>query len=263
MKKTIVLATLSALGFAGLASASLVAWYPLDTDASDASGNGYDGAVTGGTVNFGQTGANGATGSSAAFPDDGHIDVPFDAALNPASFTVTLWANASSTTGFASPITSRDDVGGGTSTHGFILYNDNGGNWNFWTGDGNPGWDTMAGGAVTAGAWTHVALTFDGATGTKSIWLDGVLGATETAAAQYSPNGTVEMEALHIGAGQDDGANFFFSGNIDDVGIWDEVLDEATIQSVMRNGVGSTVIPEPSSMSLLALAGLALIRRRR
>ena len=163
MKKSLILTSFTALGLAGFASASLVAWYPLDTDASDASGNGYDGSVVGGTVNFGQGGANGATGSSAAFPDNGHIDIPFDAALNPASFTVSLWANASSTNGFASPITSRDDVGGGTSTHGFILYNDNGGNWNFWTGDGNSGWDTMAGPAVAVSTWSCLLYTSDAA----------------------------------------------------------------------------------------------------
>ena len=70
------------------------------------------------------------------------------------------------------------------------------------------------------------------------------------------------MESFHIGAGQDDGLNFFFDGNIDDVSIWDEALDESSIQAIMMNGVAST-IPEPSSLSFFAFAGLALIRRRR
>ena len=241
-------------------SASLVAYYPLDTDASDASGNGFNGSVVGGTVNFGQPGANGNTGSSAAFPDNGHIDVPFSTALNPSSFTVTLWANASSTGGFASPITSRDDVGGGVTTHGYILYNDNGGNWNFWTGDGNPGWDTMSGGSVTPNAWTHLALSFDADTDTKSIWVNGELAATETAPNQYSPNGP-ESEALHIGGGADTGNSFLFSGNIDDVSIWNEALDAAAIQNIRDNGV--SVIPEATSLGFLALGCLGLVRRRR
>ena len=121
----------------------------------------------------------------------------------------------------------------------YILYNDNGGNWNFWTGDGNPGWDTMSGGAVTPNAWTHLALTFDADTDTKSIFIDGALAASETAPNQYSPNGTVEFESLHIGAGQDNGLNFYFSGNIDDVSIWNTALDEAAIQNIKDNGVAS------------------------
>lgn len=245
------------------ANAGLVAWYPLDVDGSDATGNGHDGSVVGGTVNFGQAGANGATGQSAAFPDNGHIDVPFSSSLNPGSFTVTLWANAASTGGFASPITSRDDLGGGVSTHGFILYNNNVGVWDFWTGDGDPGWDTLSGGAVTISTWSHLAITYDAGTDTKTLWIDGVVSATngipQSGPTQYSPNGTVEFENLHIGSGQDDGANFFFSGFIDDVTIWDEALDQAAIQNIMNNSV-----PEPGSAILLIAGALTLgLRRRR
>ena len=82
------------------------------------------------------------------FPDNGRIDIPYSPDLNPESFTVALWAKSTSTGGYASPITSRNDVNGGQSTHGYIIYNDNGGNWNFWTGDGDPGWDTLYGGPV-------------------------------------------------------------------------------------------------------------------
>jgi hypothetical protein len=264
MKFSSLLSSLSALlPFA--ASGALIAHYPLDTDASDASGNGYDGSVVGGSVNFGQAGANGNTGSSAAFPDNGHIDVPFNAALNPSSYTVTLWANASSTNGFASPITSRDDVGGDPgSVHGFILYNDNSGNWNNWTGTGGASgaWDTLSGGAISIDTWTHLAFSYDAGTNTKSFYIDGSLADSKDAGALYSPNGTVESENLHIGSGADTGGAFFFSGNIDDVSIWDTALDEAAILNIKNNGVASS-IPEPTSLGLLALGCLGLVRRRR
>ncbi|MGY8659621.1 MAG: PEP-CTERM sorting domain-containing protein, partial [Verrucomicrobiales bacterium] len=76
-------------------------------------------------------------------------------------------------------------------------------------------------------------------------------------------NGTVESENLHIGSGADSGQAFYFSGNIDDVSIWNEALDQASIQDIKDNGVSNTAVPEPSSLGLLALTGLALIRRRR
>ncbi|MDF1711861.1 MAG: choice-of-anchor D domain-containing protein [Akkermansiaceae bacterium] len=230
----------------GSAHAELVAHWPLDTNALDATGNGYDGAVVNGTVNFGEAGANANTGTSASFPDTGRIDVPFDEALNPGSFTVALWANAASSAGFASPVTSRDDVPG-TSVHGYILYNDSAGNWNFWSGTGGgPGaWHQSGGPVVALNTWTHLAISYDAVTETKSLWVNGVIAATESSPGLYSPNGTVEMEAFHIGAGQDNGENFYFDGQIDDVGVWDEALDGAVIQSIMDNGISSG-LPDPA-----------------
>ncbi len=226
--------------------ADLVAHWPLDTDANDATGNGFNGAIVDGSVTFGGGGANENTGTSASFPDNGHIDIPFDAALNPESFTISLWANADSTAGFASPITSRDDVTG-VSVWGYVLYNNSDGNWDFWTGGGGPSgsWDRNIGPPVTIDTWTHLALTYDATDGTKTLWVNGVAEASDTATDQYLPNGSVEMENLHIGAGADLGDTFFFGGSIDDVGIWNEVLDEGTIQSVMMNGIGSG-LPDPS-----------------
>ena len=229
--------------------AELVAHWPLDTDANDATGNGHDGQIANGTVLFENIGASNRTGTAASFPDNGRIDIPYSPDLNPESFTVALWAKPSSTGGYASPITSRNDVNGGQSTHGYIIYNDNGGNWNFWTGDGNPGWDTLYGGPVSINEWTHLAISYDSETETKTIWINGTQKGTDSAPNQYSQNGTVDAMDLHLGAGQDDGANFFFSGDLDDVGIWNEALPEEEIKSIMENGISSSLVDPRISVS--------------
>ncbi len=229
--------------------AELVAHWPLDTDANDATGNGHDGQIANGTVLFENIGASNRTGTAASFPDNGRIDIPYSPDLNPESFTVALWAKPSSTGGYASPITSRNDVNGGQSTHGYIIYNDNGGNWNFWTGDGNPGWDTLYGGPVSINEWTHLAISYDSETETKTIWINGTQKGADTAPNQYSQNGTVDAMDLHLGAGQDDGANFFFSGDLDDVGIWNEALPDEEIKSIMENGISSSLVDPRISVS--------------
>ncbi|MEC9035346.1 MAG: LamG-like jellyroll fold domain-containing protein [Verrucomicrobiota bacterium] len=229
--------------------AELVAHWPLDTDANDATGNGHDGQIANGTVLFENIGASNRTGTAASFPDNGRIDIPYSPDLNPESFTVALWAKPSSTGGYASPITSRNDVNGGQSTHGYIIYNDNGGNWNFWTGDGNPGWDTLYGGPVSINEWTHLAISYDSETETKTIWINGTQKGADSAPNQYSQNGTVDAMDLHLGAGQDDGANFFFSGDLDDVGIWNEALPEEEIKSIMENGISSSLVDPRISVS--------------
>ena len=238
-------------------NADLVAHWPLDIDGKDATGNGHDGQITNGTVLFENAGASDLTGNAASFPDNGRIDIPFDPDLNPESFTITLWAKATSTNGYASPITGRNDVNGGQSTHGYIIYNDASGNWNFWTGDGDPGWDTLSGGPVTTNQWTHLAISYDSETETKTIWINGTEKGSESAPNQYSPNGTVGAMDLHLGAGQDDGANFFFSGDIDDVGLWDEALTEEDIKNIMQNGISSTLVDPRINAPLKFIAELA------
>jgi hypothetical protein len=244
------------------AGAGVIAWWPLDNDASDASGNGHDGAVVGGTVNFGQAGANGATGLSASFPNQGHIDVPYAAALNPGtqspngsgSFTIALWANSSSNGGFNSPFTARED--NGASVNGPIIYNNNGGNWSYWAGNNGPSgaWNAINGPAVPVNTWQHVAITYNSATQTRNMFIDG----TEVLTANIGVSANV-LRDIHIGSGQDDGRNFYWNGQIDDVIMFDEALSAGQIQDVMTNS-----IPEPSSTSLIALVafGFALRRRR-
>jgi hypothetical protein len=100
------------------------------------------------------------------------------------------------------------------------------------------------------GEWHHVAATYDSATSTKHLYYDG---------AEIGP-GKVLSGDLAVGA-----ANFrigttnfaeYLTGLLDDVRVYDTVLSEAEIGDL-------AAAPEPATMSLLALGGLAILRRRR
>jgi hypothetical protein len=229
----------------------LIAWWPLDTDASDATGNGFDGNVIEPVV-FDQEGANAATGGAAYFESGGHIDVAFDPRLIPgsqtpngsASFTATLWAypTAVGDGQYHSPFTYREEING--RVNGPIIYNAFNGRWEYWAGNnGTSGaWNPLDGGAVVADTWVHVAITYDAATTTRKMFLDGVEVVNQTIGVSANTS-----RDLHIGAGQDDGLNFFWVGRLDDVGLFRKALNESEIQQVMTGGVGSLSTPPPAT----------------
>ena len=261
MRTSLLLLALVALTVTS-ASAALVAYWPLDSNASDATGNGHNGAVLGSTVTFGQAGANANTGTSTDFQGNGHIDVPWSAALNQGSqapngsgsFTVTLWANPSVVGGaHRSPFTNRED--NGASVNGPIIYIEPGGLWTYWAGNNGPSgaWNPLNASPATANTWTHVAISYDAATTTRKMYLNGAEVVNQVIGVSANL-----LRSLHIGSGQDDGNNFNWAGRIDDVGFWDNALSQAQIQGVMANGV-----PEPAVTGLMGLTGIILMRRRR
>jgi hypothetical protein len=166
--------------------------------------------------------------------------VPYAPELNPDSFTVALWARPDGGgAGHRSPITSRYDgiVTGTGNNDGYIIYIEPGGTWQFWTGPGESRWDSLAGSPALFDEWQHVAITFDMDTFTRDLYIDGVLDATTTDQA-YAPV-TEEDRDVHIGSGGDTGTQYQWLGEIDDIGLWNEVLSEEQIISVMENGVAS------------------------
>jgi hypothetical protein len=260
MKASILALTLSAFAMTN-ATAALVAHWPLNTNATDATGHGHNGTVVS-TVNFGQPGANANTGTSAVFTGTGHIDVPWAAALNPGtqapngsgSFTVTLWAFPTTVGGaHRSPFTNRED--NGASVNGPIIYVEPGGLWTYWAGNNGPSgtWNPINATAATANTWTHVGITYDSATTTRKMFLNG----TEAASQVIGVSANL-LRNLHIGGGADDGNSFTWAGRIDDVGYWNNALTQADIQRVMAGGV-----PEPTLTALLGLSAGILMRRRR
>jgi len=97
--------------------------------------------------------------------------------------------------------------------------------------------------------WTAVAFTFDEATDTLSGYINGVLAGTTVV-----PEGRNVASSYPLIMGQAGGEEY--QGMLDDVYIYDHVLTRAEIQGIQG-------IPEPATIALLGLGGLALLRRKR
>ncbi len=245
----------------GLAPGStLAAWWPLETDGRDASGNGHDGVMTG-AVNFTAAGASGTTGGSADFDGASSIRVPFDEALNPSSYTVTLWANPDTlAANFNSAITSRyDGVNTVGRTFGYIVYRAPGAAWEYWTGAGVPGfgWAVTGPAPAVAGTWVHLAISFDHVTKVKTLYVDGVAVLTTNDA--FAARNL--LRDLHLGGGGDLGTSFRFDGKLDDIAVFREVLDATEINAIRTTGVsGFTGLPLPAGESPgAAITGVSIV----
>ena len=82
---------------------------------------------------------------------------------------------------------------------------------------------------VVPGRWTHVAATWDKATGTTRLYVNGKQAASSTAA-NKQPSGT---STLYVGYGE---KAPWFHGEIDEAAIYDEALSAHAIED--RNKIG-------------------------
>ncbi len=118
---------------------------------------------------------------------------------------------------------------------------------------------TTTTGVPTDGSWVHVAFTYNSLDGTTNAYYDGVLESTTV---HNGGNGGLvgAPGASSIGAwdasGTGVGLDRFFDGRIDDMRLYKGVLSESQVQQL-------AAIPEPSSLWLIAAAGVVLVARRR
>jgi len=140
-----------------------------------------------------------------------------------------------------------------TLTYGIALMNSSGTNgnfiWNFQTGTtGSFQFGTNKQGSAWAWAqstyatnqWYHVVGTF--ANGAMTLYIDGVQAATNT----YVHTGALAVNLpFYVGRGH--GGNYY-SGKIDDIGIWTRVLTLAEIQG-LYTGCDATLNTQPADVN--------------
>lgn len=220
----------------------LVAFWPLDDGGESADGK-Y--VPVEDLAFYGDPGARDFTGTSAYLDGESVIQFEHTPDLNPPSFTLSLWANSEGGAGtWNSPLTSRDEQGNPPT--GYLIYDSNpSGSWTFWSGSGGGGWQTLDGPEVNLGAWDHVTISYDDATQTKKLYVNGALVSEGNS--KITPNNSTPF---NIGAGQDFGDGFHFIGNIDDIALFRVPLSDGDIAFIYENGVQALLdkgIEEPQT----------------
>lgn len=180
--------------------------------------------------------------------------------------------------GFTSPV----DIGGNFGASGVTIeswYTDSGtGTWGklFQFGTNAPGQEIgythtrgngeqsgvdrdgskLFGEQVSQGVEHHLVISIS-SSGNLNTWVDGAQKLTDVDTNDLS-NVTTAFEGVGATSWGDPGMN----GNVNEFRIWS---GELTGQEVaLNNTLGpDSVIPEPSSLALLLLSGLAIVRRRR
>ena len=111
---------------------------------------------------------------------------------------------------------------------GYLIYVTPDNNWQFWIGNGGSSWVTLVGTQVELNTWTHIGATYDGSA--MHFYINGTeVGNPVTA--NFVPNTT---SALFIGAGDTQAnPNYFFCGELSQVGLWNVAYSAAQIQVTM------------------------------
>jgi hypothetical protein len=121
-----------------------------------------------------------------------------------------------------------------------------------WTGNDT---SVFSGSSLPLNTWTHVALTING--DLTTFYLNGQLSGT----ANQDRGNAIDNTATQVSIGREQysgsmpAGRWFFNGQLDDVRIYERVLSQAEIQSVM---IGSPPITTPR-IAILTLNGANLI----
>jgi hypothetical protein len=156
------------------------------------------------------------------------------------NMTVLLWAKG--WPGAWNPFISKYGEGG----VGWQLRRNAGGNNPVWTVRGTGTTEDMAGNIVMGadGNWHLYAgtYTFDGVTGTRNLYVDGVLRASQ---AEIQPYALTIASHLTIGGRDNNGNNFgqYFNGQIYGARIYNTALSQAQVNSFMPTN--AFAVPPP------------------
>jgi len=257
MTKSLILfsITVCLLAFVSNASAGLVAHYEFDSNFSDSSGNNNHGNGFGSPLLV--PGAPLGLNADGAIQLNGlgdYIEIPNSESLNITGNEITLasWVYFDDVGGPPEIVISK---GADNSVHKspYFLYGMHiltGGTARFWlTLEGNVRVNVTSASPLESGIWYHLAGVYDGSDIT--LYVNG-----EASNAKGVGGGNITGLDTVLRLGTNGGLTEQMAGRIDDVRIYSHALSVEEI---------AAIVPEPATIGLLGLGGLAMlgIRRKR
>lgn len=209
---------------------SAAATYLFDGSARDASGNGNDATLVGGTV-F----PPGRAGQALSLDgSDAYLQLP--ARLGDSTdFTFAAWVNWNGGANWQRIL----DLGDGTSKHLFLTPKSGAGNLRFTLKNGGGEQQLNHTAALAAGVWTHVAVTLSGDTG--KLFVNGTLVNTNTGMTINPADLGTRQNYL----GKSQFADPLFAGKLDDVRFLNSALTDAQVSVLV-----SALLPQFTAESL-------------
>jgi Concanavalin A-like lectin/glucanases superfamily len=239
---------------AGLTT-DLLAYYHLDGNGIDSSGNGYNLSLVGnpafGPGLYGQALAlNGDSSQYATRPGD-------DAAFNfgSSNFTIQVWVNFNAFGNSEQTLIEKFTGGGGP---GWTLTTPSDGSGQFiefaaTTTNSSLDEVNTAQVSITPGTWNQIVVERNG--NTVSIYLDNALLVSDSFTGSIIGSSNPLLIGGRYNSGGSRGAAV--NGSLDEIAIWNRALSTSEVSSLWNNGEGQlmgTSVPEPSSFALAVTA---------
>jgi hypothetical protein len=245
----------------------LVGWWPFNGNANDESGNGINGNPIGAVLT---TDRFGNQNSAYSFNGSSNV-INCGNGTNPnltliGDFTFSAWINAScfGCNNYANMILSKHRAG---SPNGYVFGFWNGGMINY---QGTPNFDASTypagqSGYIDINVWKNVIVVYESASTSLKYYIDGNLVDNKLLGFNMASN----IDDLVFGAQRNGAATGYldyFSGKIDDIGIWNVVLTQQEITNLYNsqtctatiNTSGSTTFCQGGSVVLNANSGSGL-----
>lgn len=185
-----------------------------------------------GTNNGATASVSGIVGTSYQYAPNDYVDFgdAFNDELDGNDFTISVWVYPTSND-LAGVFVSKPAA----DSHTGIWWTNGKAQLTIDTGADGSGTSTTTTSTKSLNEWHHIAATYDVSTGLADLWIDGV---KERVGANMGVESIVTGTTVFGRKGA--ASQNYFTGSIDEAGIWDRIFTDIEIKRLYNNGVGST-----------------------